>query len=210
MVLEQPRSNPPTTYFVDNQGNVRQAQAGEPIVIKQQPTNPAAQKTLVVRQTDKGIITEEIEAGKPIILESGTPGGSTSGGMLPFPVFGSDGKPVFDSDGRPVYANLGPTLKWLGFQGEQKRADERHGALMGLVKTVQENFGDGVAALKAAAEEAKRTGAKTPAAEPQPPQMFSCGDCKTQFSAPPGWAGQPIKCPNPECGREYSKEELVG
>jgi len=205
MVLEQPKSAPPATYFVDNEGNVRQAQPGEPIVIKQQPANPPLQKTLVVRQTDKGIVTEEVEAGKPIILESGTPGGGTpGGGMLPFPVFGSDGKPVLDSEGRPVYANLEPTLKWLGFQGEQKRADERHGALMGLVKTVQENLGDGVAAVKAAAEEKRGSGAKTSAAVPQ---VFECADCQTQFSPPPGWAGQPIKCPG--CGREYAKEELA-
>lgn len=200
---------PPTTYFVDNQGNVKQVQPGEPIVIKQQATNPPAQKTLVVRQTDKGIETEEFEPGKPIIL--GSPSlGTGMPPMLPFPVFGSDGRPVYDGDGRPVYANLEPTLRWLGFQGEQRRADERHGALMGLVKTVQENLGDGVAALKAAAEEAK-AGAKpptppTPGGQEQP-QVFACGNCQTQFSIPAGASKeQPVICPG--CGREYSREEL--
>jgi len=82
--------------------------------------------------------------------------------------------------------------------------------LGGVVKTVRENFGDGIAAIKAAAEEAKRgTGAKTPASESQP-EVFKCGDCGTQFSPPAGWEGQPLKCPNPACGREYTKEELLG
>lgn len=205
MVLEQPRSAPPATYFVDNQGNVKQVQPGEPIVIKQQPAN-ATPKTLIVRQTDKGIVTEEVEAGKPIILGSSSP----STGMppaLPFPVFGSDGKPVYDSDGKPVYANLEPTLKWLSFQGEQRRLDERHQMLGGVVKTVQENFGDGIQALKRAIAEA--TGTKT-STESSSPQVFKCGDCGTQFSPPAGWEGQPLRCPNPACGREYSKEELLG
>ncbi|MBA7680958.1 hypothetical protein ES703_89284 [subsurface metagenome] len=201
-------AKPPATFFVDNAGNVQEVQPGHPIVIRQQGNPPPAPKTLVVRQTDKGIVTEEFEAGKPIILGSSSPGTGMPPG-LPFPVFGSDGQPVYDKDGKPVYANLEPTLKWLGFQGEQRRADERHGALMGLVKTVQENLGDGVAALKAAAEEAK-AGAKPPApttpGEQEQPQLFRCGDCKTQFGPPAGWAGQPVICPG--CGREYSREEL--
>ncbi|MBA7712560.1 hypothetical protein ES703_121539 [subsurface metagenome] len=127
--------------------------------------------------------------------------------MLPFPVIGSDGKPVYDEEGKPVYANLEPMLKWLGFQGDQRRADERHNALMGLAKTVRENISDGIAAIKLAAEEAKGgAGAKTPAT----PQEFKCGECGTTFSAPAGWAGQPLKCPNPKCPKTYSKEELLG
>ncbi|GAJ01429.1 unnamed protein product, partial [marine sediment metagenome] len=59
------------------------------------------------------------------------------------------------------------------------------------------------------AEEAKgSTGAKTSA--PPQQQVFACGDCKTEFSSPAGWEGQPMKCPNPECGRLYTKEELLG
>ena len=80
------------------------------------------------------------------------------------------------------------------------------GTLAGVVK---EHLGDGVAALKLAAEEVKgSSGAKT--TPPSPQQVFRCGDCQTEFSAPAGWAGQPIKCPNPHCGREYTKEELLG
>ncbi|MBA7716281.1 hypothetical protein ES703_125350 [subsurface metagenome] len=144
----------PKTILVNPDGSTQEIQPGHPIVIKQQDNPPVAQKTVVVRQTDKGLVTEEYEAGKPIILSSGAPGGG--GGIgLPFPVFGNEGKPILDSEGRPVYANLEPTLKWLGFQAEQRRADQRHDSLMGLVQTVKDNVGDGIAALKAAAEEAK-------------------------------------------------------
>ena len=79
-----------------------------------------------------------------------------------------------------------------------------------LAATVKENLGDGIAAISAAASEIKEgPGAKTPASESQP-QVFRCGDCQTQFSPPAGWEGQPLKCPNPACGREYSKSELEG
>jgi len=81
---------------------------------------------------------------------------------------------------------------------------------MGLVKTVRENAADGISALKLAAEEIKgaaggKTGVKKEEAQPQ---TFACGECHTEFSAPPEWKGQSIKCPNPACGREYTKEEL--
>ncbi|MBA7640162.1 hypothetical protein ES703_47827 [subsurface metagenome] len=113
---------------------------------------------------------------------------------------------VTGPDGKPAIMDLGSIINWRKFEGEERRADERHGALVGLAQTVRENLGDGVAALKAAAGEIKGSpGAKTP--EPQQ-QVFACGDCKTQFSPPAGWAGQPLKCP--KCDREYTKEELLG
>ncbi|GAI65815.1 unnamed protein product [marine sediment metagenome] len=85
---------------------------------------------------------------------------------------------------------------------------ERNRHIGTLAATVKENLGDGIAAISAAASEIKE-GAKTPASESQP-QVFRCGDCQTQFSPPAGWEGQPLKCPNPACGREYSKSELEG
>ena len=85
---------------------------------------------------------------------------------------------------------------------------ERNKHIGTLAATVKENLGDGIAAISAAASEIKE-GAKTPASESQP-QVFQCGDCQTQFSPPAGWEGQPLKCPNPACGREYSKSELEG
>jgi len=111
-------------------------------------------------------------------------------------------------DGQPIVMDLGSIINWQKFQGEERRADERHTALVGMAHAVRENLGDGIAAIKAAAGEIKPgTKAKTPAPEQQ--QVFSCGDCQTEFSPPAEWAGQPLKCPNPECGREYSKEELL-
>jgi len=95
-------------------------------------------------------------------------------------------------------------MKWLGFQSEQKRADERHGALMGLAQTVRENLGDGVAALKAAASEMKG-GAKTSAAVQ--PQLYECGQCHEKFGVQPGeW--ERVACP--KCQTEYTREEVLG
>ncbi|MBA7698437.1 hypothetical protein ES703_107114 [subsurface metagenome] len=156
---------------------------------------------------------EEHEPGKPIIIrmQPGAPGNSNLPPMMPFPVIGSDGQPVYDSEGKPVYANIEPMMKWMGFQSEQRREDERHQMLMGLGQTVRENVGDGIAALKAAAEGIKGgTGAKSPETKQEQPTVFECADCHTSFSPPAGWAGQNIKCPNPACPREYTKEELLG
>lgn len=199
-------TKPSPSYLIDNEGNITEAPAGRPIVIKQTaPINsPQPGKTYILKQTPEGMVTEEYEPGKPIIINAAPSPGSNMP-LLPFPVIGSDGQPVYDGEGKPVYANLEPMLKWLGFQDDRKRADERHGALMGLAQTVRENLGDGILAIKAAAEEARRgTGAKPPAPQPQ---VFKCGDCKTEFGPPAGWVDEPIKCPG--CGREYSKEELL-
>ncbi len=197
-------TKPPATYFVDGDGQVRQAQPGEPIVIKQQSQSPASAKTLVLRQTPEGIVSEEFEAGKPIIINYPSPS-SNGSPVLPFPVFGSDGKPVVDQDGKPVYANLEPTLKWLGFQNEQKRADERHGALMGLVKTVRENVGDGVAALKAAAAEVRES-PKSKSSSPSRSQVYECGSCHTKFTIPRE-DFEKVACPS--CQKEYTREDVL-
>jgi len=114
-------------------------------------------------------------------------------------------------DGKPIVLDLGQVIDWKRFLGEEKRADDRSQALLGLTQTVRENIPDGIKAILASVDELKKgAGAKTTQAPEEQPRMFSCGDCKTQFSLPPGWAGQPIKCPNPECGREYTKEEVLG
>lgn len=198
-------TNPSPSWFVTAEGEVQELTPGKPLVIKQAATpQPQTAKTYIIKQTPEGYVTEEMEAGKPIVLNMPQPA-STGMPLLPFPVIGSDGQPVFDSEGKPVYANIEPMLKFLEFQGEQKRADERHQMLMGLGQTVRENLGDGVAALKQAAAEAKAKGSTAKATTEVP--TFRCGDCQTEFKIPPGWAGQNIACPG--CKREYTKEELT-
>ncbi|MBA7614700.1 hypothetical protein ES703_21969 [subsurface metagenome] len=187
--------------YVDGEGNVHELKPGQPIVVQKVTREPG--KTFVF--DGKDLI--EQEAGKPLVIKVEAQGGGASP-TLPFPAISRDGQPVYDKDGNPIYVDIEPQLKWLNFQGEQKRSDERHGALMGLVQTVRENVPDGIQAILAAVSEAK--GASAGTKPPATPQNFKCGDCGTEFSPPAGWAGQPIKCPNPVCGREYSKEELLG
>jgi len=109
--------------------------------------------------------------------------------------------------------DLGQVIDWKKFQGEERRADERQTELAKTLKVARENIPDGIQAILRTVEEIKGgtgAGAKTSpasqAAEQTPEQVFACGDCQTKFSAPPEWAGQPLKCPN--CEREYTKEEL--
>ena len=109
-----------------------------------------------------------------------------------------------------VKALLEDERERLRIQQNHEAEMQRNQHLGTLAGAVKDNLGDGIAALTAAAAEFKGSlGAKTPASESQP-QAFQCGDCGTPFSPPAGWEGQPLKCPNPSCGREYTKEELSG
>ncbi len=202
-------TNPSPSFLIDSQGNVQEIAPGHPVVIKQAapPSSPPA-KTYIVRQTAEGMVAEEFDVGKPIIINAPLPSpGSNLPPMLPFPVIGDDGQPVYDKDGKPVYANIEPMMKWMGFQSDQRRAEERHQALMATAKTFREHVGDLAMGMKAAAEE-KKLGSKPPA--PPQAQTFECVDCHTTISLPAGWAGENVKCPVPSCGREYTKEELLG
>jgi len=163
---------------------------------------PAQAKTFLEQITDLTSILGTLKDSGPTlraILGIPESSGNPSTG-LPVRIKGPDGE--------PLVMDLGQVIDWQRFQSSERRADERHGALVGLAQTVRENVSDGVAALKAAAEEARPSGKDTTSSAPEP-QVFDCGACHVQFSAPPEWKGEPIKCPNPECGREYSKEELL-
>ncbi|GAJ09266.1 unnamed protein product, partial [marine sediment metagenome] len=220
LVLNPPTSaNPPPTYFVDAEGNVRQAEPGEPIVVKQQSPSTSPAKTYIVRQTAEGIVAEEHDLGKPIIINTAPPTGSNLPPMMPFPVMGEDGKPVVDKDGKPVYANLEPMMKYWEFQADQRRADEKHAMWMGLGKQAREevlpSVPDGIQAILAAAQESKEErktgpGAKTPASEQQP-QVFKCGDCGTEFKISAEILNDPrfesATCEH--CKRKWTKEELM-
>lgn len=202
----------PSTY-VDEEGNVKELPPGKPLVITKVIQQPG--KTYLLEQTAQGIVKREYDPGSPIIINSPASPPAPGGGMppmVPFPVFGADGQPVYDKDGKPVYANLDPMLRWLGFQGEQRRADEKHQALMGLAQTVRENVGDGIQAIKMLASQIKQGGtAAAPKSEtPQGPQAYECGACKTKFTIPATDGWEQVKCPNPNCGRTWSRQEVLG
>ncbi len=165
--------------------------------------HPASPKSFMEQITDfVGALGSLKEAGPTLRSILGIPAessGNPASTALPVQLTGTDGKPII--------MDLSNFINLEKFRGDERRADERHGTLMGLAQTVRENIPDGIQAILKTAEEAKRgTGAKTPE---QQQQVFKCGDCGTEFSPPPGWAGQPIKCPNPACGRGYTKEELL-
>jgi len=175
-----------------------------------QPGQPSQPKSWIEQLTETVSALSNLKDAGPMIRSIFGIPESSNGNPA------STGLPVqlTGPDGQPMTMDLGQVIDWKKFMGEEKRADERHGALMGLAQTVRENLGDGVSALRAAAEEAKGSGKgkETPSQQheaSEQPQVFACADCKTQFSPPPGWAEQPLKCPNPTCGREYTKEELL-
>ncbi len=165
-----------------------------------QPVQAAQPKSFIEQITGFVAALSSLKEAGPILRSIlGVPESSSNPGM-PVQVTGPAGQ--------PVVMDLGQVIDWRRFQNEEKRADERHQTLMGLAQTVRENIPDGVAALRAAAEEAKRgTGVKP--SEASQPQMFECGSCKTKFTLPPGTQlqeGQQLKCPG--CGHEWGKEEV--
>jgi len=201
--------NPAQDGYIDQEGNWQPLLPGQRVVIIKKEAPPTSGKTVIVKQTPEGIVTEEHEAGRPIIIQTAPPpaGGSSMLPMTPFPVIGSDGKPMVDQDGHPVYANIEPMIRWLGFQAEQRRADERHQGLMGLVQTVRENVPDGVQALVRAFEEAKTKGGTGTPKQEASPQVYECGACKTRFTLPATEDWVQAKCP--KCSHIWSREEVM-
>lgn len=192
---------PPIATFINEEGHVEEVKPGYPVVIRKETQQPG--KTYFVNAA--GDLVEQ-EAGKPIIIKVEPAPGGNLPQFTPFPAMDREGKPVTDKEGRQLYVDIEPQMKWTNFQNEQRRADERHGALMGIAKEVRENLGSGIEALKRAAARAKGTGGKPE--EPKQQQSFECGQCHTSFSPPPEWDGkQNVRCPN--CQREYTKEDLV-
>ncbi|MBA7608174.1 hypothetical protein ES703_15349 [subsurface metagenome] len=107
---------------------------------------------------------------------------------------------------------LGAVIDWRKFQSEERRADERHQTLMGLGQTIRENIPDGIQAILQTAAEAKGgAGAKSPSASQaaKQRQMYKCGnpECGFVFPMP---AGEWLEVACPQCGKVYTREEVVG
>ena len=98
----------------------------------------------------------------------------------------------------------------IGQEHQVEVERNRHiGTLAGVVK---ENLGDGIAALKVAAEEIKGSGRGSPPKEEIPPDKLKpcrCGNCGTEFTVRTDIDWKEVPCPN-QCGRVYTREEILG
>ncbi|MBA7682937.1 hypothetical protein ES703_91293 [subsurface metagenome] len=202
VVVDQPASQPGSTYMVNPEGEVKELKPGEPIVIKQPAAAATPQKTFIVKQTSEGTtVVEEHDLGKPIIIQAVAPGGGLPA-TYPFPATGADGKPLFDSNGNPIYVNVEPMIKWMGFQREQKRSDERHSALMELTGVIKENLPIGIEAFSRAASEVKGKAPESAA------QQYECGNCHKTFTLP-RVPGEEEKVVCPHCQQEWTGKEVI-
>ncbi len=202
VVVDQPASQPGSTYMVNPEGEVKELKPGEPIVIKQPAAAATPQKTFIVKQTSEGAtVVEEHDLSKPIIIQAGAPGGGLPA-TYPFPAMGADGKPMFDNDGNPIYVNVEPMIKYMGFQKEQQRADERHGAIMSLASTIKENLPIAVEAFNRAVSEVK---GKAPESKVQ---EYECGNCHKTFALP-RVPGEEEKVICPHCQQEWTGKEVI-
>ena len=144
-----PEDKQKVIQFLNDEGELTEAPAGQPIIITKKEK---AQPSKIYFVNDQGELAEQ-EAGKPIVIkvQQGSPG-SGMPAMLPFPVFGNDGQPVLDKDGKPMYANLEPMMKWMGFQSEQRRADESHKTKLEIATSFKDMLGKAGTALSHMAE----------------------------------------------------------
>ena len=172
-------------------------------ILSRIPQGQPAQPKSIIEEISAfvGAISSLKDAGPTLRSILGVPEPSSNPSATPFPVS------VKGPDGNPFVMDLGTVIDWRKFQSEERRADERHDAVVGLVQTVRENIGDGIAAIRAAAEETKKgTGVKPVASEQ--PRTYECFDCHTQFQIP-DVPFETVTCPNPKCRRVYSKEEIM-
>ncbi|GAJ17588.1 unnamed protein product, partial [marine sediment metagenome] len=97
---------------------------------------PSQPKTLIEQLTEfAGAMGQMKEFGPMLKSILGIPessGGNPSTG-LPVQIKGPDGQ--------PIVMDLGHVIDWRKFQNEERRADGRHDALIGLAQTVRENLG---------------------------------------------------------------------
>lgn len=124
MVVNPPPADakPASTWFVDAEGNTKEVQPGQPIVIKQaapvaQPQ--PAQQYLVDKAT--GQVTP-VTPGQPIVIQSAP----QQNQMSPIQ--------VTDKDGKPMVLDLATFIKLEEHKEKQKRDDESHDMKMEIAK----------------------------------------------------------------------------
>ncbi len=154
-----------------------------------QPSQTGQPKSFIEQVTDFAAALGRLKDAGPVLRSIlGVPESSSNPGM-PVQVTGPAGQ--------PVVMDLGQVIDWRRFQNEEKRADERHQTLMGLAQTVRENIPDGVAALRAASEEAKRcTGVKPSEASQSHPDALRSAPLPRRDTSPlPYCTAQPRSSP---------------
>lgn len=114
-----------------------------------------------------------------------------------------------DKEGNPLVMDIGALLQWKRFEGEERRADERHEEMKGLVKTVREVLPDGVAAIRDTATQLRGSPKAAAAGQTQSQgAQVQCSNCSKVFT--PDLSKDTVKCPNPECGAEWNKSAITG
>ena len=130
-------SSPPQVWMVNQAGEVKQVQPGEPIVVKQSAPPPdtgpkVGGKSWVVKPDGEVV---EHEPGKPIVI--------TMPAQSPnlFHLVDKEGNPVqLTQEALNMQTGLWRTID------ENRREEEMHQAKVGLVKEVQANLGDAIGA----------------------------------------------------------------
>ena len=179
-IIVVPRSqDPPSTYVVGPDGVTHEVPYGKPVIINPPaPQTQAQAATWIVNPID-GTKTK-VEPGEPIIITSAP---VRQDGVAPMIM------QLRDQDGNPMQMDLTSLLELKRFEGEEKRASEKHSALIATLGQFRKEL---PVAIKAYAATANQRAATTRA---QPPARAAAGEAAVE-SQP-----ETLACPNPACDK---------
>ncbi|GAH32400.1 unnamed protein product, partial [marine sediment metagenome] len=108
-----------------------------------------------------------------------------------------------------VKALLEDERERLRITQEHEATTQRNKHLGTIADAVKENLGDGIGAIKMAAEKFKASPETSAPAQNQPKiKKCKCGDCGIEFSVPVDEEWPTVNCP--KCERVYTREEVLG
>jgi len=134
LVPASPGAKPGPSYFVSDDGEVRELPAGQPVVIIKEPAKPAAAGTqyLVDNRTGK---VKEVTPGQPVVIIR------ESGQSQSTPI------QVKDKDGNPMVLDLGTFIKLEEHRDKQRQDEESHETKMEIAKSFKDLLGKAGTAL---------------------------------------------------------------
>ncbi len=165
-----------------------------------QPGLPAHPKSFMEQVTEAVAALGSLKEVGPMLRSIlGVPESSGNPGTAAVPV------QLKGTDGEPIVMDLSKYIDLERFRGEERRADVKQDALVGLAKTVRENIPDGIQALLATVSEVKAgTGAKTPTPGPAPQPQVKC-TCGVVINLP---AGDWLEFQCPHCQQVWTREQV--
>ena len=127
MLIPQPgAAKPSPSYFVDNDGTVKEIQPGQPLVIMKESSKPAQSGSQYLIDQKTGEM-REVAPGQPIIIKTESA-----------PVSQSTPIQMKDKDGNPMILDLNTFIRLEDHKEKQRRDEDSHQVKMDIAKTFKD------------------------------------------------------------------------